>query len=187
MSSTITRRLAVIATAGILTIGMSACGSSESAENKTASNPSGLSIDNAWAKAGETGKMAAAFGMLKNGSDKEITVLKVSSEYGPMELHTTTMVDGAMKMKEVESFAIPAQGSFELKPGGNHFMFMQLSKDLKAGEKVNIKVELKGGETFSFAAPVKPFKGANENYVGSDGKETDSAKHVGKTTSSAQH
>jgi copper(I)-binding protein len=42
---------------------------------------------------------------------------------------------------------VPAKGSFELKPGGAHLMFMDLKAPLKEGDKVPVTLKFeKAGE-----------------------------------------
>jgi copper(I)-binding protein len=56
---------------------------------------------------------------------------------GKVEIHEMAMDGDVMKMRELaDGLEIPAGGSVELKPGGYHVMFMQLSEQLKDGEKV---------------------------------------------------
>lgn len=126
-----------------------------------------LSILDPWVKSAESG-MSAAFGELENSGPTAVTVVSISSPASSaMELHET--VDdgsGSMKMQEIDGgFVIPAGGSLTLEPGGNHFMLMDLTAPLVAGEEVSFTVTLSDGSTFDFTAPVKDFSGANEEYV----------------------
>ena len=55
--------------------------------------------------------------------------------------------NGVMQMREVKGYDVPAKGSFELKPGGAHLMFMDLKRPFKEGEKVPVKLKFeKAGE-----------------------------------------
>ena len=55
--------------------------------------------------------------------------------------------NGVMKMREVPGYDVPAKGSFELKPGGAHLMFMNLKAPLKEGDKVPVMLKFeKAGE-----------------------------------------
>ena len=56
---------------------------------------------------------------------------------GRGEVHEMGNVNGVMTMNEVAGgLAIPPGGTVELKPGGYHLMFMDLSSGPKAGETV---------------------------------------------------
>lgn len=50
-----------------------------------------------------------------------------------VELHTHLEEDGIMRMRPIESIAIPAGGKVELKPGGLHIMLIGLKAPLKEG------------------------------------------------------
>ncbi|SDR82610.1 copper chaperone PCu(A)C [Microbacterium paraoxydans] len=132
-----------------------------------------LRIDDAWVKAADEG-MSAAFGVLVNEGEEDVTVTSVTSAASPMiELHETVENEaGEMVMREIAGgFVVPAGGSLALEPGGNHIMMMDLSEPLRAGDEVAFTVTLSDDSTFEFAAPVKDYSGANENYDGADDHE----------------
>jgi hypothetical protein len=50
-------------------------------------------------------------------------------------------------MREVRGYDVPAKGTFELKPGGAHLMFMDIRQPFKEGDKVPVKLRFeKAGE-----------------------------------------
>ncbi|MDI6023067.1 copper chaperone PCu(A)C [Leucobacter sp. UT-8R-CII-1-4] len=135
------------------------------------SNEHLVMLNEGWAKAGETGGMTGVFGTLENMGDTDLTITGVKSDdAGMIELHEVT-ADGVMQEIQ-EDVVIPAKGSFELAPGANHIMLMDLKKDLLAGSEVAFTLELKGtdGKTVSipFTVLVKDYAGANENYGGDE-------------------
>lgn len=158
---TTTSRLGILLVAAALAL--TGCASTAGAGSEGGE----LSITDPWVKSAESG-MSAAFGELENTGTAEVTVVSISSPASTMmELHET--VDdgsGSMKMQEIDGgFVIPAGGTLMLEPGGNHFMLMDLTAPLVAGEEVSFTVTLSDGSTFDFTAPVKDFSGANEEYV----------------------
>lgn len=63
-----------------------------------------------------------------------------------VELHTHVKDGDVMRMRPVEFIAVPAGGKAELKPGGDHVMFINLLKPLAEGDKVPVTlVFAKGG------------------------------------------
>jgi copper(I)-binding protein len=48
------------------------------------------------------------------------------------------MKDNVMTMSEIPSLEVPANGQVELKPGSYHIMVMELKKDLKVGDKIQV-------------------------------------------------
>lgn len=55
-----------------------------------------------------------------------------------VELHTHIREGDVMRMRPVESITVPAGGKAELKPGGDHVMFINLHQPLKEGDKVPV-------------------------------------------------
>jgi len=52
-----------------------------------------------------------------------------------------------MKMRQVTGYDVPANGEFELKPGGAHLMFVDIKRSFKQGEKVPVTLKFeKAGE-----------------------------------------
>lgn len=141
-----------------------------------------LSVTDPWVKAATDG-MTAAFGTLVNDSDEDITVVSASTEVNAMtELHETIEnEDGSMAMQPKEGgFVVPAGGTLELAPGGNHIMLMELSGAVEPGTTVTITLTLGDGSTATVEATVKPFDGADEKYQdesGDDGGEMGGMDH----------
>lgn len=97
---------------------------------------SDIMVEGAWARS--SAKMAragAAFMTIKSmgAADKLIGAKADISKN--VELHTHIKDGDIMKMRKVEGgIAVPAKGMAVLKPGGDHVMFMGLTKQLKEGE-----------------------------------------------------
>ncbi|TFC41825.1 copper chaperone PCu(A)C [Cryobacterium sp. TMT2-10] len=166
-------RLVVAAAALLLTL--SGCaGTAETPAPAADTTPEGssLTMTDAWVKAADSG-MSGAFGLLENSGAEDVTVTSAGSPAAPMlELHETVANDaGDMIMqKKEDGFVIPAGGSIELAPGGNHIMFMGLAAPLAAGDDVTVTLNLSDGSSFVFTAPVKDYTGANETYEGGNAK-----------------
>ncbi len=152
--------------------------SQESSEHGSADHA--VMLNEGWAKAGDTGGMTGVFGTLENMGDADLTITSVESDdAGMIELHEVT-ADGVMQ--EIKGdVVIPANGTFELAPGANHIMLMDLKKDLLAGSEVTFTLNLKSadGETMSvpFTVLVKDYAGANENYGGGEHGEDSHDSH----------
>ena len=159
-------RLAVVAAAALLLAGCAA----PAPQAQVAVESESVSITDAWVKSADEG-MSAAFGVLSNDGDADVTIVSASTEASPMvELHETVANDaGEMVMQPKEGgFVIPAGGTLTLEPGANHIMLMGLAKPIVAGDEVSFTLTFADGSTYTFTAPAKDFTGANENYVGGD-------------------
>ncbi len=126
-----------------------------------------LAVTDGWAKAADTG-MSAAFGMLKNTGAKPVRVVAAYSPYSRvLQLHEVVAKDGSMVMQQkTGGFQIPAKGMTELKPGGNHVMFLKLTKPISAGSLVPVTFVTSDGGLFRTKVLGKVFMGANETYDG---------------------
>lgn len=188
-------RLAALALAApLLLAGCSSAGTGSSATEPSStssatqdSSESAVTLRDGWAKAGEG--MTGVFGSLVNNGDTDLTLTKVESPSADMiELHETVTSGGASTMREVDDgFVLPAGGSFELEPGGNHIMFMDMPKALLAGDEVPLTLTFDNDSTFEVTVLVKDFAGAQENYEGSDSHDADEHDSSGDHGSSEEH
>lgn len=108
--------------------------------------------------------MTAIFGTLENSTDSdiEVTGFYTSAEAEMNQLHQT--INGQMSQMS-EPLRIPAHGTFELAPGGNHLMLMGLHQPIKAGESIDVTLELKdGGEVDLGAVPARAMGAGGESY-----------------------
>nr|WP_062343117.1 copper chaperone PCu(A)C [Herbidospora sakaeratensis] len=124
-----------------------------------------LSITDPWVKTAKEG-MTAAFGTLVNNSAADVTVVSGASPLSPMiELHEVVDKDGKMVMQPKQGgFVVPAGGSHELAPGGDHIMIMDAKEPVEPGAEVPFTLTLADGGTFAFTAIGKDFAGAKEDY-----------------------
>ncbi|BCY11237.1 copper chaperone PCu(A)C [Actinoplanes sp. L3-i22] len=161
---------AAMLTAALITFGLAGCGSGDDttasgvtpAPSATAST---LTIKDPWVKAADAGVMTAAFGVLVNDTDADITVTAAESAASPMELHEMTMKDGKMVMQpKAGGFVIKAKATHELSPGGDHLMLMKPAQAIEAGDEIAFSLKLSDGTAVAFTAIAKPFVGAGESY-----------------------
>jgi periplasmic copper chaperone A len=107
-----------------------------------------VSVETPWSRATPPGaRIGVGFMRLNNAGAAERVVGASSPVAARVEMHLTSREGDVMKMRQVDSFEIPAGGTFELKPGGAHLMLMDLRRPLKQGETVPLTLKLaKGGE-----------------------------------------
>jgi copper(I)-binding protein len=108
-----------------------------------------LKIENPQARATVPAqKMSGGFMKIENDSAAADKLISASSSVSKsMELHTMSMDNNVMRMREVKSIDLPAKSKVELKPGGLHLMFIDLNKQLKAGDIIPVKLKFeKAGE-----------------------------------------
>ena len=117
----------------------------------------GMSVDNPYVRKVPPGQMtSASFLTIKNTNDKEISLIKATSDVAKnVELHEHVHEDGMMKMRQVKEITIPANGERILKPGGYHIMLIGLTRKIKAGDIVDINLEFNNGDKQAIKAEVK--------------------------------
>lgn len=108
-----------------------------------------VTIDKPWARATAPGaQVAGGYLLIRNaGTGGDRLVAASSPVAGRVELHVHINDNGVMRMREVAGYDVPSKGSFELKPGGAHLMFMELKRPFKEGDKLPVKLKFeKAGE-----------------------------------------
>lgn len=113
-----------------------------------------LNARDGWVREAPPGAMMmAAYLTLENKGADGCTVRKVSSpDFGSVEVHETRLIDGQMRMREVELVLAP-QTQVSLKPGGMHLMLMEPRRALKTGDRVPFTFDC-GGRLIETALPV---------------------------------
>jgi copper(I)-binding protein len=114
-----------------------------------------VDIQDPWARATAPGaKVAAGYMVIRNkGASPDRLVSASTPSAARMETHVTQRDGEIMRMREVKGYDIPAGGSFELRPGGAHLMFVDIKQPFKDGERVSVtlRFEKAGEKTVEFA------------------------------------
>lgn len=107
-----------------------------------------ITIDGAYTRATVQGqKVAGGFMKIAAQGSSDQLISGSSPVAEEVQLHTMSMEDNVMKMRQVNAIDIPANGAVELKPGGLHIMFMGIKSPLTAGTMVPVKLKFaKAGE-----------------------------------------
>lgn len=119
-----------------------------------------ISVSDAYARAVPPGQPnSAAFMVFKNGGDSDHAVVAATSSVSDVaELHTHTMANGMMQMRQVEKIDIPAGGETRLQPGGLHVMLIGLQSGLMPGGEVALTLSFEDGSSKQVAVPVRKIK-----------------------------
>ncbi|NJM05439.1 copper chaperone PCu(A)C [Candidatus Gracilibacteria bacterium] len=102
------------------------------------------------------GVTSAAYLTLRNGTPNADALVRASSDAAEVvELHNVEMVDSVMQMRPVEQIEVPAQGQSELKPGGYHIMLINVTRELKPGDTVDLTLTFRSGAELTVSAEVR--------------------------------
>lgn len=117
----------------------------------------GITVSEAWARPSPMmNRAGAAYMVLQNSGAAEDKLLSVESDVAQtIELHETKEMNGMMQMSPVPNILVPANGKTELKPGGLHVMLIDLTRELKAGDKVQLTLNFEKAGKVPVTAEVK--------------------------------
>lgn len=137
-----------------------------------------ITVEDPYARASAMmSKSGAAFMVLKNtGTEEDRLIAAASDVADKVELHTHKEdANGVMRMLEVEEgFAIPAGGMHALARGGDHVMFLGLTRSLAHGDTVSVTLTFEKAGEMTVEIPVdlerKPMHGKMNHGDHSDMK-----------------
>lgn len=126
-----------------------------------------VSVSDAWSRATAPGQVSAVVG-LRITSQKDARMVALSSPAAAeAQMHSMTHENGMMKMRQLDSLALPAKQEIVLGAGGDHLMLINLKKPLKAGDVVPLTLTVqfadKSTEQVSVKAVVQPLTHAHHH------------------------
>jgi hypothetical protein len=99
-----------------------------------------VAISEAWVRASAPGqKVGAAYMTLKSAQAMKLVYVE-SASADEVEIHSMTMNNGIMKMRQLDALDLHPNKPEKLAPGGFHLMLFGLKKPLKTGEMVTLKL-----------------------------------------------
>ena len=114
-----------------------------------------VEIERPWVRATAPGaKVAAGYMTIHNKSASPDRLIGVTSPAAArVETHVHIRDGDILRMREVKGYDIPAGGSFELKPGGAHLMFVDIKQPFKEGDRIaaTLRFEKAGEVRVEFA------------------------------------
>jgi hypothetical protein len=160
-----------IAALALVALAVAAC-------SGTAASPAagGITITDPWARTSPMVSGAgAAYMVIANGGSAADALTGGSSDVAEaVEVHETVVMGsaapmestgmggmespamgGMMGMQRIDSLEIPAGGSVELKPGGYHIMLIGLTRELKAGDSIEVTLTFEKAGDVKVTMPVK--------------------------------
>ena len=100
-------------------------------------------VTDAWVRLPPPGaQIAAAYLTLE--SKQALSLVSVTSPAAQaVEMHSMSMKNGVMEMRQLSVLEIKANIPAKLEPGGLHLMLIDLKKPLKAGDQVKLALRFK--------------------------------------------
>jgi copper(I)-binding protein len=102
-----------------------------------------VAVSGAWARPIVAGQDSTGAYMTLTAREPLTLLGADSAAAGIIEIHEMKMVGDVMKMRAAETLPLTVGRPLELKPGGFHFMLMDLKAPFKAGTKVSLTLRFK--------------------------------------------
>lgn len=95
-----------------------------------------VKVANGWLRAPAAGQKTAAAYIEVTSNQNAAIVAAGSPAAARVEMHSTSMDGGVMRMRALPRIELPAGQAVKLGAGGTHLMLVDLKQTLKAGDKV---------------------------------------------------
>ncbi|MCA1856557.1 copper chaperone PCu(A)C [Massilia oculi] len=104
-------------------------------------------------------KVTGAFMRVQSAAPARLVGVQ-SSVAGRAELHEMAMEGQTMRMRRVDAIALPAGKPVDLASGGYHIMLMDLQRQVKEGERVDLTLQVEDAagkrQDVKLSVPVRP-------------------------------
>lgn len=124
-----------------------------------------IRVDDAWARravmirstdANAFTGTGAVYATLVNAGAKGDALLSVTTDAASVaEIHETFQEGGLSRMREVTRIDVAPGKKVELKPGGYHVMLINLTRDLKAGETIQVTLMFQNAGRIAVTAQIR--------------------------------
>lgn len=158
------RVLAVISMIAVAAVGAAACGDDEEETN----GGGGIEVMDAFGRAA-LDRGAAYMTIVNNGSEDDALIAASAPVADRVELHETVTVGAETKMQKVDKIEVPAGERVQLKPGGLHVMLLDLTQELKKGDKYTLTLKFESGQTLDVEIVVESLMEDGMGNMGGDG------------------
>ncbi len=107
-----------------------------------------ITVYEPWSRATAPGaRVGAGYMQIESEGVDDRLVSAWSSASERVELHTMSMDNNVMRMREVKAIDLPAGRRVRLSPGGYHLMLTDLREPLRAGDEIDVGLRFeKAGE-----------------------------------------
>lgn len=104
-----------------------------------------LKIEHPWSRATAAGaSVGGGFLVIVNSGKADALVGASSPVAARVEIHSSSMEGGVMKMRQLQRVELPAGGTVRFEPGALHLMLIGLKQPLAEGSKVPLTLRFAG-------------------------------------------
>lgn len=138
-------------------LALSSCGTEE-----------GIEVREFWMRPAAQGENGAVYFVIHNRGSKADTLTGISSDIAEsVEMHESKMSGDVMQMQQLDSISLDRSAEVRFEPGGLHVMLVDLKKDLKVGDEVEITLHFTNFEDINVTVPVSDMP-ASEDHSSTD-------------------
>lgn len=129
----------------------------ETAQKETSGLQSKIKIENVRVRLPAPGmKNTGMFMEISNSDTVEHTIVKATgTDSNIVELHDHINTNGVMQMREIKEIRLKPGSKTVLKPGSLHVMLIDIKKELKEGEDIEVGLVFSNNETINVKGPVQ--------------------------------
>jgi len=122
-----------------------------------ATEEAGVSVRDAWVRETPPGiAMTAGYMVLQNKTSRsQVLVAARSSGFETVTIHRTVAKQGMTGMEHASKIELLPNASLLFAPGGYHLMLLNPKRPLRAGDRVDITLEFRGGLVLPVAYEVR--------------------------------
>lgn len=113
-----------------------------------------ITVKEAWVRAPAPGAQVTAAYMTLEVAEPATLVSASSPAAKAVEIHTMSMKNGVMEMRQLKALELKPGQPVKLQPGGLHLMLIDLTKPLKAGDNVDVALHFGDGKEAKFTKPL---------------------------------
>lgn len=127
-----------------------------------------LVVERAWARASVARNGAAYVTIRNDGKEVDRLVAASSPVAKTVELHTHTMDNGVMRMRQIKAVEVHPGTPAVLQPGGNHIMLIGLNRKLTKGDSFPMTLQFakSGKVTVTVSVMAIAAKGMDHKHGG---------------------
>jgi len=108
------------------------------------------------------GRPGAGYFTIKGGQQPDALIAAASPKAQRIEMHSTSMAGGVMRMRAEQAMPVPANGTLSFAPGGNHLMLFGLAAGLKPGDRLPITLSFQSGAKINTSAELRAVADATQ-------------------------
>lgn len=116
----------------------------------------GVEVRDAWMRPAQQGGNGAIYFVIQNHSSQTQEMRGAAADVAEaVEMHESQMSGDVMQMRQVESVSLGPDTEVTFEPGGLHIMLVNLKRDLKAGDEIEVTLHFKHYQDIPLHVPVQ--------------------------------